>query len=277
MAANEHNQTEFYVGYLPKAPATYTRLVRLFVVAILVAIPLIAFLLVRFQKGFATSTYDYANLTELTGVLIRNPFPALQINVSDTQGNEIVQTIPLVAFGKKGAPDELGPQYDVDAPQKQLSVTGNLIFYDGKTMLELKEWEILSDYSGAPPDPIVKEKNVSLTGEILDAKCFFGVMKPSHGKPHRSCAARCISGGIPPLIAAIDPSGQQHYYLITGPDYNPVNEFLLTSVAQAVTLEGTILQYQDWEVLQLNQESLDQLASQPIDLATAWSIAICQD
>ena len=29
--------------------------------------------------------------------------------------------------------------------------------------------------------------------------CFLGVMKPGRSKPHRACAVRCISGGIPPF------------------------------------------------------------------------------
>lgn len=262
-----NDQSEFYVGYLPNAPASYTKKVRLFVLVLLLAIPLIALLLVQFQRGFISSTYDYANLSELTGALITDPFPALQVKINDAHGNEILQTIPLVAFGKKGVQEELASKgLDVSSPSLDISVVGNLIFYDGKTLMEVKEWGESAENSNSLEAPKVIQSNVSVTGEILDAKCFFGVMKPAYGKPHRSCAARCLSGGISPVLSIHDPSGQQHYYLITGPDHLPINAYLLPSVAQIVTLQGTILQYQDWEVLQLDQKTLDQLASLPLDL-----------
>jgi hypothetical protein len=36
-----------------------------------------------------------------------------------------------------------------------------------------------------------------LVGEIVDAKCFFGAMRPGYGKTHKSCAALCIEGRLP--------------------------------------------------------------------------------
>lgn len=38
---------------------------------------------------------------------------------------------------------------------------------------------------------------VVLTGEILDAKCWFGAMRPGHGKTHKACAMLCAKGGLP--------------------------------------------------------------------------------
>lgn len=40
-----------------------------------------------------------------------------------------------------------------------------------------------------------------LTGEILDAKCWFGAMRPGHGKTHKACAALCARGGLPLAFA----------------------------------------------------------------------------
>lgn len=273
MAADQNQLSEFYIGYFPKAPASYRKKVRLFVIVLLLAVPLIAFLLVRFQRGFIASTYDYAHLTELTGVLINSPFPALQIKINDNQGNEEIHTIPLVAFGKLGGQVEVTRLFQgLNTSQQAAMVTvkGNLIFYDGKTLLEVKEWGEWQEHKNTGTDePELLKSQVSLTGEVLDAKCFFGVMKPGHGKPHRSCAARCISGGIPPVLAVADPSGEQHYYLITGPENKPVNTSLVPLVAQLVTIKGALYQYHDWEVLQLDQESLNNLAFQPIDLGIA--------
>jgi hypothetical protein len=39
-----------------------------------------------------------------------------------------------------------------------------------------------------------------LSGEIIDPKCCFDAINPGQGKPHLSYAARCISGGIMPVL-----------------------------------------------------------------------------
>ena len=277
----QHNpDSEFYVGYFPKAPASYRKTTIRVVVILFLLIPAIAFLLVNNQRGFLSSTYDYANITELSGTLITTPFPALQIAIDDGKGNDVFQTIPLVAFGKLGGQREVDRLLqDLDGPPRsvEVSVKGNLIFYDGKTLLEVKEWGEWSEGSNTKTDPVLVESQVSLTGEILDAKCFFGVMKPGHGKPHRSCAVRCISGGIPPVIAANDHSGGKHYYLLTGPENQSINTDLLPWVAQAVTLKGDVYLYDDWEVLQLNPETIDRMTGLPIDRILYNSITMCSD
>lgn len=47
----------------------------------------------------------------------------------------------------------------------------------------------------APPPKAFGE--VVMAGEILDAKCWFGAMRPGHGKTHKACAALCAEGGLP--------------------------------------------------------------------------------
>ena len=39
---------------------------------------------------------------------------------------------------------------------------------------------------------------VTVSGEIVDSKCFLGVMVPGAGKTHKECASLCLRGGIPP-------------------------------------------------------------------------------
>lgn len=50
---------------------------------------------------------------------------------------------------------------------------------------------------------------VFLTGELVDTKCYLGVMRPAVGKVHRACAVRCLSGGVPPEILVKDQAGNQ--------------------------------------------------------------------
>ena len=50
-----------------------------------------------------------------------------------------------------------------------------------------------------------------LGGEIVDSKCYLGVMNPGRSKVHRDCAARCLRGGIPPMLVTADAT-----YLLAG-------------------------------------------------------------
>jgi hypothetical protein len=77
---------------------------------------------------------------------------------------------------------------------------------------------------------------VELAGEIVDSKCYFGVMNPGNGKVHRACAVRCISGGIPPAFAAKDASGAIRTLLLSGVDSREI----LDLVAEPVTVRGRL-------------------------------------
>jgi hypothetical protein len=76
---------------------------------------------------------------------------------------------------------------------------------------------------------------VQLTGEIVDSKCYFGVMNPGNGKVHRDCAARCISGGIPPALLVRDAEGRSDTVLLA-----KWNRELLKHIAEPVTLRGRL-------------------------------------
>ena len=76
---------------------------------------------------------------------------------------------------------------------------------------------------------------VQLTGEIVDSKCYFGVMNPGAGKVHRDCAVRCISGGVPPAFLVRDGGGSTATLLLA----NWKRE-LLEHIAEPVTIRGRL-------------------------------------
>ena len=47
----------------------------------------------------------------------------------------------------------------------------------------------------------------TFVGELVDTKCFLGVMRPATGKVHRGCAIRCLNGGAPPGLLVRDDLG----------------------------------------------------------------------
>jgi hypothetical protein len=83
--------------------------------------------------------------------------------------------------------------------------------------------------------------SVSLTGEIVDTKCHFGVMNPGSGKVHRDCAVRCISGGIPPGLLIRDRDGKLRTVLLAGADGRELHREILDYVAQPVRVHGTLV------------------------------------
>jgi hypothetical protein len=52
---------------------------------------------------------------------------------------------------------------------------------------------------------------VMLAGEILDAKCWFGAMRPGFGKTHKACAALCARGGLPLAFCEGPDCGAEHF------------------------------------------------------------------
>ena len=80
----------------------------------------------------------------------------------------------------------------------------------------------------------------TLTGEIVDSKCFLGVMNPGQLLPHRACAIRCISGGIPPVLLVRQTNGGAIYLLLVSADGKPVNQQVLDLVAEPVQITGEV-------------------------------------
>jgi hypothetical protein len=61
-------------------------------------------------------------------------------------------------------------------------------------------------------------------------------MNPGQGKVHRDCAARCLSGGIPPIFISRD-GGEQ--FLLVGPDGLALKpDALREFIAEPLTIRG---------------------------------------
>ena len=105
----------------------------------------------------------------------------------------------LVAPGKHGA-DTLVAAFE----GKHVRLQGQLIYRDGQTMVEIDPKTITAmEPTENPALETADLGTATLTGEIVDSKCYLGVMNPGRGKVHRDCAARCLSGGIPPAFSDI--------------------------------------------------------------------------
>src|SRR5208283_1131726 len=156
----------------------------------------------------------------------------------------------LVAPGKHGA-DGLVAGFD----GKQVRLQGQLIYRQGGTMVEITPGSI----SAIDLKPALQETTrdlgpVTVTGEIVDSKCYLGVMNPGQGKVHRDCAARCLSGGIPPIFVTAN-EGEQ--FLLIGPDGNALGRDALREfVAEPLTIRGEMLQRGDSRLLKIDPREL---------------------
>ena len=273
-------ESDFYIGWQAEAPAPFRKAVRWAMIALAVVVPLMAGLLVIQQRGFSGAVFEYGQLTTLEGELIRTPVPFLRVPVKQPARNApLFERILLIGFNKRGADSTLN-QWEAKhgaLAHKNLTVRGTLIYHDGKAALELTEEAdalvrvstAVSPQSTAQPTDLGR---VMLTGEITDPKCMLGVMKPGEGRPHRSCAVRCIAGGIPPLLSVRNSQNQAAYYLIVGPEGQPLNATIGTTVGRPVQLSGRLEQADNWLILYA--DSVQPLAQH--QFAEEVQIAMCR-
>jgi hypothetical protein len=215
------SEPEFYVGYLP-IPHGLKKLIRRVVLALGVVGVTTAAILIAGQHPFAPSTFEFQQYREFRGTLLATPYPALAIPG---------QGLPwlLVGQGKHG----VGDLRQVDRHQVQLK--GERIVRGQDHMIELQPGTLTADAPGDPAAASADLGDVELTGEILDSKCYFGVMNPGNGKVHRDCAVRCISGGIAPAFLVRDAGGRTATLLLA--NWKPE---LLNHIAEPITIRGRL-------------------------------------
>ncbi|WP_411030296.1 hypothetical protein [Spongiimicrobium sp. 3-5] len=249
---------DFYIGYSNKVAQKTKKLLKRFVLAMLVLLLVMAAIFGLTQNKDKNSVFEFGELTKITGVYHELPYPMLKVKIGDTTYKNIL----LVGFGKFSANPTL---QKIRAKKKKLSgsilsISGNLIYYNGKTLLQITDEEKITLVDNAIanrlPKPKVVVKNMELRGEIIDPKCYFGVMKPGKGKIHRSCASLCISGGIPPVLATTDDNNIAEYYLITDIDGNPIHQDILPYIGKPSLVRGNIVQMEDWYQLQIDTKDI---------------------
>jgi len=82
--------------------------------------------------------------------------------------------------------------------------------------------------------------NVSITGEIIDVKCYTTGMMGGRGPEHEDCAIACIKGGLP--VGVLDEKTGDVYTIVPAKGTKGANEALLKFVAKKVKIEGKLLE-----------------------------------
>jgi hypothetical protein len=187
---------EFYIGYLPNSPPATARRVRAAVVVLLLASCLLAAGLVIHQASFGPASFEYDHERSFIGVMQSTSLPLIALD----DGSSAV----LVAPGKYGfvMPGDI-------RPGTSIAFRGKLIQGQGSKLIEVSSPLQITARGAVPMNEHTTA--IDVQGEIVDTKCFGGVMNPGSGKVHRSCAARCLHGGIPPAL--LTASGELYYLL----------------------------------------------------------------
>lgn len=242
---------DFYVGYLPKAPTALARFVRKVIIVLGLVVVTAALVLVVGQRPFANSAFEYGNLRNFEGVVVTRPFPTLLVARPGEIGQqEKYSRYLLVAPGKHGA-DDLVAGFD----DKKVRLQGQLIYREAGTMVEVRPGSIaVIDTAPAVRETTRDLGTVTVTGEMVDSKCYLGVMNPGQGKVHRDCAARCLSGGIPPIFVTTDEHEQ---FLLVGLDGRALgHDALREFIAEPITIRGEVLAHGNTRLLEIDPRSL---------------------
>jgi len=256
------NNSEFYIGWQSKAPKSFAKHVKRVLLILFPVALIVAYLLSTSQKKFSTASFEFGKLTEVKGVYYNKPVPMLKV----FDKKDLAITILLVGYGKHGAETaimELEKEKGVSLNGKEVTLKGTLIYGDGKTLLQVDKNEDPIVNIGAASAVQLQQKDLgtqTIRGEIVDPKCYFGVMKPGEGKVHRDCAIRCILGGIPPVLHVQNAFGESNYYLIVGPNGEKINETVQDLVAEPVSIEAKVIQQDDWIILYTGKESIKRIS-----------------
>lgn len=251
-------QDEFFVSYIEgslgeNTKKTLKRFTWISLIVIIIGASLFSFS----QKPFSNSSFELASESKISGIFHENPYPMLRVNVAEGEYKNVL----LLGFGKSSVNASLEKVRNQikSLEGMTLSIEGNLIYYNGKTLIQVTDAEKVSLEN--KPKVFLKENvqlgEMTLSGEVIDPKCYFGVMKPGKGKIHRSCASLCISGGIPPVLATNDENNLSPYFLITDLKGNPINKEILPFIGKPSEIKGTVEKLGDWYLLKIDTKDIE--------------------
>ena len=236
---------EFFVGWMASAPVGIARVARSAVIALLCAGVAAAVLAAASQHPPVPSVWEEKSTT-LEGVLICDPYPRLVCAQPDGSGPRHVLLVAQGKFGLLDPADYCGgditkpwPDAERDAliaRMKSLAgmgvrVSGTILRRGRGEMMEVLSAEATvnaaaavsaSTALAAAAEPFDLHE-ADLVGEIVDPKCFYGAMKPGEGKTHRACAARCVAGGISPVLVVRSGVNPDRCVLLTTADGRALN------------------------------------------------------
>ena len=206
---------EFYIGYDRESPPGLAASTRRVAVAILLLVLIVCGGVALLQTPASPGTFEFGKQRIFEGVLETGP-----VLRSKSDSGVLVYYL-LVGSGKHAPPASLTALHGM-----RVRFNGTLIQKGAVSMIEVNDPDSVRSLGSAEPpqaDPAgAAPVDVSLVGELVDTKCFLGVMRPGTGKVHRACAVRCLSGGVPLGLRIRSSTGDEQVILLTGPGGEPL-------------------------------------------------------
>jgi hypothetical protein len=240
-----NDRDEFFIGYAPPMPAGVGRFVGRIVTGLVLGILAWAAVVASGHVPVEGGTFEFGHRQRYAGTIVERPYPALRLDGGDPGAPALL----LVAPGKHGA----------DALTQGLhghhaSLSGTRIQRGTLTMIEVEPGSVESgERSAASLDEAAEAQagldSITITGEVVDSKCFLGVMVPGSGKTHKDCASLCLRGGVPPALFAHDRAGSSTLMLLTGPSGEAIGARALHIAGEAVEMSGSLQRRDGWLVL----------------------------
>ncbi len=215
MNARDDGRDTFYVGYAGTTDGPLRAFVRRIAVGLVLAGAVLAVGVALSQRRLPPGTFEFGKVRSFEGDLWIDPVPLLRVEGPSGAGSALL----VVGPGKTGPPATARALHG-----RRVRFEGTLARTGGLTVVELTRPGSLEDV-GAPRHPgddtVRTVGAMTVVGELVDTKCWSGVMRPATGKVHRACAVRCLEGGIPPGVRVVGPDGASVVVLLAGADGDP--------------------------------------------------------
>ena len=203
----------FFIGWQSKMAPELALGMRMTVIGLAALVPVISGMIVWFQNPVDRGRYEFGVEKTFEGVLYESPVPRLHIETGEGKSMDHI----LVGAGKFGPGSIIA-----GANGKRVKFVGSLIVREPLRLIELNRPDTFTilDKDAAPVDTpaVSKLGDGKFTGELVDTKCWSGVMRPATGKVHRACAIRCLSGGVAPGLLVRNQGGDGVVFLLAGRD-----------------------------------------------------------
>jgi hypothetical protein len=240
------DRDEFFIGYAPPMPSGIGRFVGKVVTGLVVAVLAWAAAIVSGHVPLAGGTFEFGHPQRFAGTIVERPYPALRLDGTDRS----VPAQLLAAPGKHGADAAIQ-----GLNGRHASLAGTRIRRGTLTMIEIEpESLVLGEGSASDLGTVAQAEPdsgdpVTVKGEVVDSKCFLGVMVPGSGKTHKDCASLCLRGGVPPALFVHDRAGESALMLLTGTSGEAIGARAVHIAGEAVEMSGWLQRQDGWLVL----------------------------
>jgi hypothetical protein len=251
---DEQADPGLYVGYLP-VPRAYLRTVRVAVPLAFWLLAVAAMVWAAGQRSPGDGQWEDGLERSFSGTVRLWPYPMLLEAEMDGQA---VGTALVVEVGKRGARERLAA-----FEGQRVILRGWRLARSGKVMVEVNPDEaVVADSRGRAASGVgrvgVRGRSLQLWGEIVDAKCYLGAMRPGDGKTHKACATLCIRGGLPAVLVVRERLGEWRQsaengdvgmYLVRGEDGSGLPEALWPLIGEPVRVQGEVGEVEGWRTI----------------------------